>query len=205
MAACGHCRRTSAESYNKLIIFLSSTLTWRRAYPSLTSIPHQRRGYFLFWCEFGGSLHKHVFSQQALCCFRVTADPRWSGSGSWSRKKNRITYKALQCLLVPFGSKEKRNWRDTKVKWHWFRNRVFLQAWCGSQCTWKSSGLLDEGRCFLALHWAFWPGWAGDGIPPISVVSSSPSAPPAQAQKHIFFTLQQGICAWSASGKRVLR
>lgn len=63
------------------------------------SIPHQRRGYFLFWCEFCGFLHKHVFSQQALCCFQATDDPRWFGPGSWSWKKNTWTH---QRLRVPF-------------------------------------------------------------------------------------------------------
>lgn len=132
----------------------------------MMSIPHQKRGYFLFWYEFCGFLHKHVFSQQALCCFQVTDDPRWSGPGSWSWKKNMITCQRLCVILL-----------------------VLFKPWWESHCTWKSCGLLDKGRCFLVLHWAFCPGWAGDGTPPISVASSSPSAPPAQEQQHIFFIL----------------
>lgn len=76
-----------------------------------------------------------------------------------------------RCLIVPW---KERNWSRTNIKWR------------GSHCTWKSCGLLDKGCCFLVLHWDFWPGWAGDGRPPVSVVSSSPSA---QEQKHVFLSL----------------
>lgn len=87
-------------------------------------VPHQRKGYFLFWCEFCGFLHKRVFSQQALCCFQATAEPLWPGPVSWSwNKKIRSLTKLLPCSfwIQPW---KKLNWSDTKVEWYCFRNQV---------------------------------------------------------------------------------
>lgn len=39
MVACGHCRRTSAKSYNEITIYLSSTLTKRNVYSSVYVLP----------------------------------------------------------------------------------------------------------------------------------------------------------------------